>query len=235
MASLLKIPGTCKVCGALFPSKKELRVHGKTCKVACGQCAEIFANKTALAEHMKTHRVRFVCTRECGATPFLSQRALDDHMSLGHGVAVASPEPGCREEFALTHTRDRHVKTVHGDTTCKCPCGKVYTRADNMVRHMKECTKVGPSLKCECGLVVPRMDAFKTHQAGCILSEPGAAKAVKHRFEEIKCDNRAEAAMRALEDVAAWANTKMATTCLGCGGGFATVRSMGRHKRKYGH
>ena len=50
MTSLLTIPGTCEVCGTLFPSKKELRAHGKTCKVACGQCAEIFANKTALAE-----------------------------------------------------------------------------------------------------------------------------------------------------------------------------------------
>ena len=101
MTSLQAIPGTCEVCGAPFPSQKELRVHGKTCKatVACGQCAEPFANKTALAEHMKTHRVRFTCTRECGTEPFLSQRALDEHMSLGHDAAMICPEPGCGEEF----------------------------------------------------------------------------------------------------------------------------------------
>ena len=114
------------------------------------------------------------------------------------------------------------------------PMRQAFTRADNLLRHMKECTKVGPSLLCECGLVVQRMDAFKTHQDGCVLSKPGAAKAVKRRFEEIEGD-RAEAAIQALEDVAVAANAKMATTCLGCGGVFVNVRSLGRHKRKVGH
>ena len=112
---------------------------------------------------------------------------------------------------------------------------KVYTRVDNLARHMKECTKIGPSLKCERGLVVPRMDAFNTHQAGCILSKPGAAKAVKRRVEEIEGDDRAEAALSALGEVMVAAKDKLTKTCLGCGGGFANARSMGRHKRKYGH
>ena len=141
--------------------------------------------------------------------------------------------PSCDKAFDRIDTRDRHIEAAHGDGFA-CPCGKVFTRTDTRTRHMKECTKVGPSLKCECGLVVPHMDAFKTHQDGCVLSKPGAAQAVKRRFDEIEGD-RAEAAIQALEDVAVAANAKMATTCLGCGGVFVNVRSLGRHKRKVGH
>ena len=144
-------------------------------------------------------------------------------------------EPRCCEEFALTHTRDRHVKTVHGDTTCQCPCGKVYTRGDNLIRHVKECTKLGPSLRCECGLELQRMDDFKEHQEACILSRPGAAKAVKRRFDEIEGDDRTGAMIQALEEVAVAANAEMARTCFGCGRSFTNVKSMGRHRRKFGH
>ena len=79
------------------------------------------------------------------------------------------------------------------------------------------------------------MDEFKEHQEACILSQPGATNAVKRRFDEIEGDDRAGAMIQALEEVAVAANAEMARTCFGCGASFTNVKSMGRHRRKFGH
>ena len=72
----------------------------------------------------------------CETEPFGGQGSLHDHKSVTHGVLI------------------------------ECPCGKSFTRVDNLIRHVKGCTKVGPSLRCECGLALQRMDEFKEHQEG---------------------------------------------------------------------
>ena len=115
-----------------------------------------------------------------------------------------------------------------------CPCGKTYARVDNLTRHMKACTKVGPSLICECGAAFRTMDAFHAHQDGCILSPTGATKAVKRRFEGIftEMPDAAEAELQALRHVVEIARSTRTLTCTKCGGGFANVESLKRHRRK---
>ena len=152
---------------------------------------------------------------------------------MAHEVPIKCPS--CEKAFSRTDYRARHVKEVHGDGPPTCACGKIIGRGDNLARHMEKCTKIAPSLACGCGARFPMMDAFQAHQDACILTERGAAKAVERKLEEIGGDDPSSASRQALEEVAAEAKAKMATTCAGCGGGFTDVKSMGRHKRKFGH
>ena len=173
------------------------------------QCTETFKSKKGLAEHEKTHRVQFTCDL-CETEPFCSQARLEEHQCVAHEVPIKCPS--CEKTFTRTDKRACHVKTVHGDRlpTCACACGKILGRADNLARHMEK----------------------------CIIAPPGAAKAVKRRFEEIsakKPDDPEGAARQALDEITAAAEARLAKTCGSCGAPFANAKSLSRHQRKFGH
>ena len=72
----------------------------------------------------------------------------------------------------------------------------------------------------------------------CIAAPPGAAKAVKRRFEEISAETPEDptgAALQALGEITAAAKARLAKTCGSCGAPFANAKSLSRHKRKFGH
>ena len=117
------------------PSRMDYLVHRKSCKLRfpCGQCSETFGSKKKLAEHEKTHRVTYVCDL-CDTEPFCSQDRLEEHKWLAHEVPIKCPS--CEKTFTRTDKRACHVKEVHGDGPPTCACGKIYTRGDNLLRHM---------------------------------------------------------------------------------------------------
>ena len=147
----------------------------------------------------------FFLCDQCDTEPFFSQARLDDHKRLAHGA--------------------EH----------RCTCGKSYSSADHLKRHMKACVATGPSLLCACGAALQTMDKFRAHQEGCVLSPPGASRAVKRRFSEIQDEDRDAAALQALGDVVAAARTKLAFTCAHCGSSYVDVSKLRRHKRTAGH
>ena len=259
-------PKTCEKCGQPFPSHCAFYAHRKTCKETfpCGQCAERLESKIKLKEHLKLHSHGHLICGLCDRPPFRSQTALDDHRHGEHGVELKCP---CGKTFTRAEYLGRHMKacvvtgpsllcgqcdmppfrsqvalddlrhTEHG-VELKCPCGKAFTRADNLVRHMKACTAWGPSLVCACGAASQTMDQFREHQAGCIMSPLGALKAVKRRFDEVVDglgEDRVGAMRQAGCDTVAAVRAKRARTCTKCGGGFANARSMERHQLKMGH
>ena len=196
----------------------------------CAICEELFPSRTAYLAPHKTCRMTFPCG-QCDEV-FDPKGALKEHMKA-HRVSFTCDL--CETEpFGGQGALADHKFVEHG-VRIECPCGKSFARVDARTRHMKECTKAGPSLRCECGLALRRVDDFKEHQEACILSQPGAAKAVKRRFDEIEGNNRARAMIQALEEVAVKANAEMPRTCFGCGASFSNVKSMGRHRRKFGH
>ena len=111
---------------------------------------------------------------------------------------------------------------------------KTYSCSDSLVRHMKACVATGPSLVCDCGAALQTMDKFRAHQEGCVLSPPGASRAVKRRFEEIEGDDREAAALQALGDVAQVARAKLAVTCARCGSCYVNASKLRRHKHTAG-
>ena len=203
-------PKTCEKCGQLFPSHCAFFAHRKTCKETfpCGQCAERLGSKVELRAHLKLHSHGHLRWDLCDKPPFRSQAALDDHKYGEHDVEL------------------------------KCLCGKTFTRAEHLARHMGTCTTWGPSLRCACGAASQTMDQFREHQAGCIMSPLGALKAVKRRFDEVVDgwgEDRVGAMMQAGCDTVAAVRAKQAKTCTKCGGGFTNARSMERHQLKMGH
>ena len=135
---------------------------------------------------------------------------------------AAVPQPG----------RTRHPQAPG---SWRAACGKTYSRADNLKKHMKVCTATGPSLVCDCGAALQTMDKFRAHQEGCVLSRPGASRAVKRRFSEIEDEDREAAALLAVADVTRWAQVRLAMTCAACGATFAKPANLTRHKRTAGH
>ena len=100
---------------------------------------------------------------------------------------------------------------------------------------MKKCVATGPSLTCNCGAALQDMEKFREHQEGCVLSPPGATKAVKRRFEEIAEENRKAAALQAFNEVAQAARAKLAKTCTSCGKSYANASKLQRHRSAVGH
>ena len=88
---------------------------------------------------------------------------------------------------------------------------------------------------CDCGAALQTMDKFHAHQEGCVLSRPGASRAVKRRFSEIEDEDREAAALLAVADVAAAARAKLAMTCARCGVSFNHKCSLKRHREKMSH
>ena len=142
---------------------------------------------------------------QCDTAPFFSQRSLDDHKHQEHGTEI------------------------------KCACGRTYTRADHLKHHMKTCTATGPSLVCDCGAMLQTMDKFHAHQEDCVLSRPGASRAVKRRFSEIQDEDREAAALLAVADVTRWAQVRSNMTCAACGVHFTLKCNFKRHKLKMNH
>ena len=119
-------------------------------------------SKVELRAHLKLHSHGHLICGLCDRPPFRSQTALDHHRHEEHGVEL------------------------------KCACGKAYSSADHLKRHMKACVATGPSLMCNCGAALQDMEKFREHQEGCVISPPGATKAVKRRFSEIIGDASGE-------------------------------------------
>ena len=135
-------PKTCEKCGQPFPSHCAFYAHRKTCRETfpCGQCAERLESKIKLKEHLKLHSHGHLRCDLCDKPPFRSQTALDHHRHEEHGVEM------------------------------KCACGKAYSSADHLKRHMKACVATGPSLVCNCGaalqdIEVPRAPGGLRHFA----------------------------------------------------------------------
>ena len=116
-----------------------------------------------------------------------------------------------------------------------CACGKKYSSADHLARHTKACVATGPSLVCNCGAPSQSMDEFHARQEKCVLSRPGASRAVKRRFSEIADEDREAAALLAVAVVAAAARAKLAMTCARCGVSFNHKCSLKRHREKMSH
>jgi len=200
------VPTPCAVCGKTLPSKSALRVHNQTCK-ANFACEQCTAAFRNITSLREHQKTHRVrfLCDQCDTEPFFSQARLDDHKRLGHG--------------------GEH----------RCTCGKSYSSADHLKRHMKACTATGPSLVCDCGAALQDMKKFNEHQERCVLSRPGATAAVKRRFEEVEGDDREAAALQALGDVAAAARAKLAMTCARCGVSFNHKCSLKRHREKMSH
>ena len=204
-------PKTCEKCGQLFPSHGAFYAHRKTCRETfpCGQCAERLGSKGELKAHLKLHSHGHLTCGLCDRPPFRSQFALDHHRHEEHGVEL------------------------------KCACGKAYSSADHLKRHMKACVATGPSLVCNCGAALQDMEKFREHQEGCVISPPGATKAVKRRFSEIIGDasgeDREAAALQAFNEVAQVVRAKLAVTCASCGKGYVNASKLRRHRFAVGH
>ena len=143
----------CKVCGETLPSKNALRMHRQTCK-ADFACEQCTAAFRNITLLREHQKTHRVrfLCDQCDTAPFNSQGALDTHKGRHHDVEI------------------------------KRACGKAYSSADHLTRHMKACTATGPSLVCDCGAALQTMDKFHAHQEGCVLSRPGASRAVKRRL-----------------------------------------------------
>jgi len=91
--------------------------------------------KQKISENNRKFSVCKLCNKQCRGF-----RGLVDHMHRDHEDYKPWRCHMCYVRTAFVKTLYRHLRQEHGASGCPCPvCGKVYTRAQSMLLHVKKC------------------------------------------------------------------------------------------------
>ncbi|XP_029000532.1 zinc finger protein 408-like isoform X2 [Betta splendens] len=134
-------PHICQHCGKRFSQKGNLechlRIHNKEKPYRCDECNQSFAQKPELRRHMFSHTGGgFLCSY-CG-------RSLRDPHSLKSHERLHTGErphccPVCGKGYTLATKLRRHVKSAHlKEKPYVCHCGAAYTVRQSLLRHQSQ-------------------------------------------------------------------------------------------------
>ncbi|XP_061520601.1 zinc finger protein 408 [Phycodurus eques] len=160
-------------------------------KLQCTLCPKLLANSGSLSNHMKLHTGEkpHIC-QHCGKS-FSQKGNLNSHLRIHNGERPF-PCPECDQRFAqkaelcrhrLSHTgasflcsycgkslRDPHTLKSHerlhtGDRPHRCTiCGKGYTMATKLRRHIKSSHVTEKPYRCHCGASYTLRQSLLRHQ-----------------------------------------------------------------------
>lgn len=109
------------ICNAQYSPKGRLlqhlhKVHSRTMvKYKCANCDKVFTRKS----NIKTHERRF-------------------HMNEKNYFCDQ-----CGSAFFNKYDLLRHQSSIHYGASFACPCGKTFTRKDNLIAHKRMCYSYG--------------------------------------------------------------------------------------------
>ena len=202
-ASDTRKPTTCKRCNTEFPSGEQYRAHCSTCKPFACQQC---GEKFRSPTGLSTHMKTHRAQVQCDRCDmtFKSIGLLDEHRASEHGVPISCHV--CSKVFTCVWSRDRPLIIQHADN---------------------------PRYACQCGYKFQDEKKLHSHQEDCVLSKPGATRAIKRRFAELSADtdDRNGACTQAFSEARQAAKLCLENWRRKCGLCFANAESPTRHFR----
>ncbi|XP_061886446.1 zinc finger and SCAN domain-containing protein 2-like isoform X1 [Entelurus aequoreus] len=167
-------------------------IYSQPPKLQCNLCPKLLANPGSLRNHMKLHTGEkpHIC-QHCGKS-FSQKGNLDSHLRIHNGerpfpcsecdLSFSRKAELCRHMFSHTrggflcsycgkslrdpHTLKSHERLHTGDRPHRCiVCGKGYTMATKLRRHIKSSHLTEKPHSCHCGASYSLRQSLLRHQA----------------------------------------------------------------------
>ncbi|XP_035507574.1 zinc finger protein 408 [Morone saxatilis] len=158
----------CTLCPKQLANSGSLRNHMKLHTGekphVCQHCGKCFSQKGNLECHLRTHNGEkpYPCT-ECDQS-FSQKPELRRHMFSHTGGGFLCSY--CGKSLRDPHSLKSHERLHTGDRPHRCPvCGKGYTLATKLRRHIKSSHVVEKPYSCHCGASYTVRQSLLRHQA----------------------------------------------------------------------
>ncbi|XP_054473926.1 zinc finger protein 408 [Anoplopoma fimbria] len=158
----------CTVCPKLLANSGSLRNHMKLHTGekphVCQHCGKCFSQKGNLESHLRTHNGEkpFPCS-ECDQS-FSQKPDLRRHMFSHTGGGFLCSY--CGKSLRDPHSLKSHERLHTGERPHRCPiCGKGYTLATKLRRHIKSSHLMEKPYSCHCGASYTVRQSLLRHQA----------------------------------------------------------------------
>nr|XP_020475567.1 zinc finger protein 37 homolog isoform X2 [Monopterus albus] len=158
----------CTVCSKLLANSGSLRNHMKLHTGEkphiCQHCGKCFSQKGNLQCHLRIHNGEkpYPCT-ECNQT-FSQKPELRRHMFAHTGGSFLCSY--CGKSLRDPHSLKSHERLHTGERPHRCTiCGKGYTLATKLRRHIKSSHLMEKPYSCHCGASYTVRQSLLRHQA----------------------------------------------------------------------
>ncbi|KAK2919837.1 zinc finger protein 408 [Channa argus] len=158
----------CTVCDKLLANSGSLRNHMKLHTGEkphiCQHCGKCFSQKGNLESHLRIHNGEkpYPCT-ECNQS-FSQKPELRRHMFSHTGGGFLCSY--CGKSLRDPHSLKSHERLHTGERPHRCPlCGKGYTLATKLRRHIKSAHLMEKPYSCHCGASYTVRQSLLRHQA----------------------------------------------------------------------
>ncbi|XP_073319914.1 zinc finger protein 408 [Pagrus major] len=158
----------CTVCSKLLANSGSLRNHMKLHTGEkphiCQHCGKCFSQKGNLECHLRIHNGEkpYPCA-ECDQT-FSQKPELRRHMFSHTGGGFLCSY--CGKSLRDPHSLKSHERLHTGERPHRCPvCGKGYTLATKLRRHIKSSHMMEKPYSCHCGAAYTVRQSLLRHQA----------------------------------------------------------------------
>ncbi|XP_049905183.1 zinc finger protein 408 [Epinephelus moara] len=158
----------CTICPKLLANSGSLRNHMKLHTGEkphiCQHCGKCFSQKGNLESHLRIHNGEkpYPCT-ECNQS-FSQKPDLRRHMFSHTGGGFLCSY--CGKSLRDPHSLKSHERLHTGERPHRCPvCGKGYTLATKLRRHIKSSHMMEKPFSCHCGASYTVRQSLLRHQA----------------------------------------------------------------------